>query len=455
MKLLIAPLLIAALFAASCSSTKQMSSAGSDDVYVTKTTPSPEPSTAGSQYDQSNINGSSEEYRTDDAYQSPDYSNSDQYTDANGTTYITNNYYGGNGGWYDNMMYGGPSISLGFGYGYPMYGGFSYYDPFYFSPGFSFSIGFGFGYGYYNPWYSPWYGYPGYAYYAPYYPYYPYYPGYGYGYGCGCGYYDPYGCGGYYAPYYGYYGYRGASASNTGNDNGGRHYKTEGDVLDNGSGRNLVGTPVNADQNSNAIGRSLAVGGVKQNSGGVKSISNSGRNNSDIDKLNLHNNNDGVDRNIQQHNVPSFDRNNTAPDRNNITPRNEGSPRQPRNMAINSVPGSQTFASAGNEKAPVLAQHNSAYSVQHGPMPNVKSSMNNSIQKNSAVRPGSGYNSTVTTHNNSNTVKKNYQSTPSRSYQQPHNGNQVSRSSASTGKSYSGGGGGSRPSYSGGGYSRR
>lgn len=222
---------------ASCSSTKQTSSGTSDDLYVNKTpsaeptyTPAPAPDQSQTEYSGQDMGGNSEQKNSN-----PDYSNSDQYQDANGTTYVTNNYYNNNDGWYSSQLNHWYSPYVGFSYFSPYYGGISYYDPFYYSPGFSISFGIGFGWGsyynYYNPYYSPWYGYG--------YGYYPWYgPGYGYGYNNGCwnnyGYgYCGYGDGGYnYSN--SYYGYHGSSSGNTSADEGGRHYKMAND--DNGSG---------------------------------------------------------------------------------------------------------------------------------------------------------------------------------------------------------------------------
>src|SRR4030095_8179474 len=105
MKTLILSLIAVALTAASCSSTKQTSATKSDDLYVTQTTPSAAPTQSGAATQPSEgTYYNSDQNKTDDSYQSPDYSTSDQYTDPNGTTYVTNNYYGSGSGWYDSQM---------------------------------------------------------------------------------------------------------------------------------------------------------------------------------------------------------------------------------------------------------------------------------------------------------------------------------------------------------------
>lgn len=448
MKALFVPLMFVATFLISCSSSKQMSSTAQDDVYVTTTPPSPEPSVTGSGSDQYS-NSYDQGQKSEDSYQSPDYTTTDQYSDANGTTYVTNNYYYGGSGWYNSMM-NGPYV------------GFNYYDPFYYSPGFS--ISFGIGFGYYNPWYyNPWYynpyygGYAGYGYwgwYAPYYPYYPYYPGCGYGWGgCGYGYYDPYGCGGYYGsyPYYGYYGYRGASASNTGNGyDAGRHYKSE-DNVQTGSGSNIGNTPVTEGSAAGTIGRSLVSGGVKQNSGGVNSISNSGREKDDV-KLNLQNHSNQIDRSIQKQS-PSFDRNNAVPERNISSPRNDGNVKQPRNLAMNNPEQIQTYASASNARVPAVVKSGSVENARHYVQTNPNSPANQKRQYTSKSGGSNYQQGTVSRAGNSDSKKSYQHSSASRNYS---SGGQLSKGSGSTSRSYSGSGntGGSRPSHSGGG-SRR
>src|ERR1043165_2242104 len=96
-KLLFAAASLMIIFA-SCSSTKQVSSGTSDDLYITKTesTPPAPVETQSYQNNQSYNNGQSSDQNNnggsyDQRNSNPGYSTSDQYQDSNGTTYITNN----------------------------------------------------------------------------------------------------------------------------------------------------------------------------------------------------------------------------------------------------------------------------------------------------------------------------------------------------------------------------
>lgn len=248
---------IAGFFITSCSTGNQLkSSAANDDLYLATTEPGSQGSVAYAEEEPVEV------YQDGYSNPEPDYTTTEKYVDENGTSYITNNYYEGQN--YD--FYGSDysyTSELNRWYGPSV--GFSYYSPFYTSPGFgiSFGIGFGWGYPYYYPYYSsfynPYYYNPWYSpYYYGYYPYYnPYYYGgcygggyYGGGY-CGGGYYDGYGYG--YGNDY-YYGPRSSSSSNT-SGNGGRSYKADGNV--NGDEQGIGGTsgraliPVSLDQSDN------------------------------------------------------------------------------------------------------------------------------------------------------------------------------------------------------------
>ncbi|MDW8394275.1 MAG: hypothetical protein RMK52_08545 [Chitinophagales bacterium] len=277
------PLLIltlAALVAASCSTSSKTARVETDDIYVSKTTPTGKPA----QTQQPGASGNySEENRSDapDAESrssQPDYSYSEQYSDEQGNTYITNNYYYGNNydfydsyssrlsRWYDPYC--------GFSYFSPYYLGWSWGYPVYYTPGFSFSIHFGWGYGWYYPWYNPWYYPPAwYSWYSPWYydpwyspwgwnPYwaygYPYYGSYWHGYWHGYyhGYNDALGWGsGRY-----YYGPRGSSSSNVpGSSGGGRQFRTGNDNTVMASAVSVVNRPV---QRPATINRSHSVQNV-------------------------------------------------------------------------------------------------------------------------------------------------------------------------------------------------
>ncbi len=133
----------------------------------------------------------------------PSYQDSYSYTDPDGATYITNNYYGD----YNDYSYTSrirrfydPCYSS---YYCDYYTNPYAYDPYYYGSNWSLSIGFGWGWGsygfswgypyYYNPYYS--WGYPSYGWYDPWFG----YPYYGYN-SYWAGYWD-----GYYDGYYGYY----------------------------------------------------------------------------------------------------------------------------------------------------------------------------------------------------------------------------------------------------------
>ena len=390
MKTMTLPFAFLITTAVSCSSTKEVSSPKGDDVYISQTTPSPEPSNSGSTYNQSQnnaIDNQSDQTRSDNTLQNPDNSASEQYTSPNGTTYITNNYYNGAGydsgsGWYTaqlNQWYG-PYVGLGF------------YSPFYYSPGFSISLGFGFGIGYgyagwYNPWYSPYYYYPGYGYTGWYYPYYPYYgcgyPGYGYGSG---GYYD-----GYYGyGSYGYYGYHGSSASNSSNDlNNGRHYKLDNgaDVSTTESGINRGGLSGNPGtltnlQNENTAGtiKQGSVKNVKANSATGTNHNREWNNSKGIEQVVPDNN----IRNNQDMQSPLNNGNQLSPSRDNSAPRQIQSDNHPRNFTAAAkqrtnagfLAGStQNFSAVQQQRVNSNATHQS--SVGSYSSPNVAHSTNN------------------------------------------------------------------------------
>lgn len=257
---------VAALFLSSCSSgNKMQSSVQGDDLYVTQTEQVAPPQ-------QETYVDPSAEQTKGQVNPDPDYSTSDKYTDENGTTYVTNNYYEGqNYDFYDSESSYSSDLSRWYG---PSLG-FGYFSPFYTSPGFGVSVSFGFGWGnsWYNPYYSPFYS-PYYSYYyynpwyTPYYygynPYNPYYGGYYGGGYCGNGYYG----GGYYGDGYGYgnntyYGSHSSSGSNTSNNGDGRHYKYSEDNSgeqngavnsSNGSGHAVTPSSSNiAGENANGV----------------------------------------------------------------------------------------------------------------------------------------------------------------------------------------------------------
>lgn len=140
----------------------------------------------------------------------PVYSESETEQGPDGSTYITNNYYGpgGFGDFYDygysariNRFY---NPYMGFGYYSPCYVGFFYdpwLDPFWYGPSFQFGMSWGWGgFGWGNPgwgWGAPGWGYPGWGWGYPYNSYW-----YGYNHGFWDGYYAS-GEGGSGSYYYG------------------------------------------------------------------------------------------------------------------------------------------------------------------------------------------------------------------------------------------------------------
>jgi hypothetical protein len=225
----------------SCSSTYNAGNNAADDVYYSsKDQQAPQPASSAPA-NTSNDYSSNENYDQNNSGQSqqPDYapgenySTTEQHSDENGNTYVTNNYNGDyydyeysskirrfyepaygynyydpyytNSYWYDYNPYSwGVSIYLGYNWWAPSA---YYYNPFCYG---GFSVGFGYGYGYYG-------GYPYYPSYPvyPYYGYYPYAsPYYGYGNGYYAGNCNPY----YYNSYDNnsfYYGPRGSVSSNS------------------------------------------------------------------------------------------------------------------------------------------------------------------------------------------------------------------------------------------------
>ncbi len=233
------------VFFASCSSgNKLQSSLNNDDLYTAKT------ESYVSAPEEVYSDGGTTTYNDGQTNPDPDYTTSEKYTDENGTSYITNNYYEGqNYDFYGNES--GYSTDLSHWYGPSL--GFSYFSPFYSMGmyGASWSIGFGWGNSWYNPYYYSYY--PYYPWYSPYgscyYPYYyPYWSGYYGGGYCGGGYYGD----GYYYGGNTYYGSHGSSSSNTSADGSGRRYKSAGEesVMNEGDGRVINNSNLNTTQSS-------------------------------------------------------------------------------------------------------------------------------------------------------------------------------------------------------------
>ncbi|MBP6978596.1 MAG: hypothetical protein PHD61_04410 [Bacteroidales bacterium] len=223
-------IVVLALFITSCSTSFYSTTPVYDDAYYTaKSVPVATETVVVTDYTDNpsyteEIYGEGEFINEDDVYEmyEPVYDESYSYTDPEGQTYVTNNYYG------DYYDYSYASRIRRFGYPYydsyysSYYTSPWYYDPWYWNSGLSFSIGFGWGWGsfgmgwgypYYSwgypnyGWYDPWWGYPYYGYNNYWYGYNDgYYDGYWNGYYDGSGYY--YG-GGYYPDYASvYYGPR-------------------------------------------------------------------------------------------------------------------------------------------------------------------------------------------------------------------------------------------------------
>ncbi|MCB2219898.1 MAG: hypothetical protein KQI35_05835 [Bacteroidetes bacterium] len=220
MKSYLVPTVLSILILAGCSSTKK--AADYDDVYAsTKKDKNTGEQTADPDYYVQNENATAdysvEDYEAGDyvSYEEePVYSETETVENPDGSTYITNNYYGSSPYDYYDYSYAARinrfySPYAGFGYYSPYYTGF-YYDPWYNPYWYSPSLYFGFSWG----WGSIGWGYPYYSYY-PYYPYNSYWYGYNNGYWNGYwnGYYNG---GGYYNDYYGYNGYYGHRSSRSG-----------------------------------------------------------------------------------------------------------------------------------------------------------------------------------------------------------------------------------------------
>ncbi|MBA3647913.1 MAG: hypothetical protein H0W62_05075 [Chitinophagales bacterium] len=239
------------VFLASCTTTSYVqNSAGTDDIYSSASnnglqTVTPGNTIPGNSYSQDNGSPSQSDVMEPNVQQTDPENSvySEKGSDENGTT-IINNYYGNSSGFNNRNSGFGPSFGVTMS---PFYSGFTFYDPFYYSPSLNLSLGFGLGYGQYygnpfNSWYNPYSNYydpwnNGFGY-NPYNPFGSYYSGYNNGYYNG--YYNNI-YGNYGNNYYGdagngysngsYYGPRGSSGSNTSNGYGGRYQKnTSGNV---------------------------------------------------------------------------------------------------------------------------------------------------------------------------------------------------------------------------------
>lgn len=235
MKTLVLFISLAALFLASCSSTYYSSNKPIyDDVYYSAKVVQPIPQQTYTPTEVVTANNEPEdEYITDDTiYETyePAYSESETYTDPNGTTYITNNYY-------SDLEYASRLRRFYQPYCFDSYYCNYYTDPFYYDPwysGLNMSLGFNWGCGSIG-----WgWGYPSYSYYPPFYwdswynPYYGWgWPSYGYG-SYWNGYWDGYNdglwVGSHYYDNYNdyaslYYGPRLSNSSNNSTDYRGRN----------------------------------------------------------------------------------------------------------------------------------------------------------------------------------------------------------------------------------------
>jgi hypothetical protein len=233
MKTLILFLALAALFLTSCttsyySTTKPVY----DDVYYTAKQVQPAPTNPvipDNSIDNTEYEGNYTNEGTATTTYEPAYSQTETYTDPNGTTYITNEYY-------SNFDYSSRIRRFHQPYCFDNYYSDYYTDPYFYDPyysGLSLSLGFswgwgslGWGWGYpnygYYPYWDPWY-----SWYNPYYSWgWPYY-GYGsYWQGYWDGYYDGLGGGGYYYDDYAswYFGPRNSHGSTNSSNYRGRSY---------------------------------------------------------------------------------------------------------------------------------------------------------------------------------------------------------------------------------------
>jgi len=224
------------IFLASCNGAYKLgNTASKDDVYSSSTPQSQPQATTPETYtpqEQTNPN-----IGTDNAERAKDYS--EQRTDEDGDTYVTNNYNGDNYSfdndedyYYSRRLRRWYEPTFGFGYYSNVYSDLYYWwGPTYYNPGISFSINIGpsyvmpwywhscypyYGYSNYYPWYS---SYPYYGYYYPYSAY-----GWGYNNGYNNGYWN-----GYHDGYYGnYYGYNNGYYNYYGNDYGNGYYGNGG-----------------------------------------------------------------------------------------------------------------------------------------------------------------------------------------------------------------------------------
>jgi len=279
MKTLISYLTIFALFLTSCTTTYHSSTepVPYDDVYYTAekipATPPANEAVVVSEY--SDTDAYLDEYYSQGEYVSeeglydvydPAASESETYTDENGTTYVTNNYYG------DYYDYTGRINRFYRPYGASGYYSGCYADPYYYGSGFSFSIGFGWGWGSCG-WGWPYYGYGcGYPYYGWGWGY-PYYGwgGSSYWNGYWNGYWDGYyyGGGGYPESYSSYYGPRNSIEGGNSTGNPGRSYGTTGD----GSGSIVAGRrPGSGSETSTRSGTVAANKTVEARTPGTKSV---------------------------------------------------------------------------------------------------------------------------------------------------------------------------------------
>jgi hypothetical protein len=273
MKTYIIPTILALFILAGCSSTKN-TSAYDDDVYYSGKREKKEvrkmQSTDPDYYVQSET--ISEDQSMDDyeageyvSYEDePVYSESETIENPDGTTYITNNYYGagGYGDYYDysysariNRFY---NPYMGFGYYSPCYVGF-YYDPWYYptwyGPSMYFGLSWGWGWGSMG-WGYPYWGYPwyGYGYYGS------YWQGYNHGY------WDGYYAGQYWNDGYNSYYYGPRNSRRGGN--------SPATYSSSGTGNSGSGTATYAERNRPLL--SSGVVSVPRTSGSVTGSRNEG-----------------------------------------------------------------------------------------------------------------------------------------------------------------------------------
>ncbi len=441
-----------ALFITSCSTNYYSTTPVYDDAYYTgKTVPAETEAVVVTDYTDNPVSAEEQvygegEFITDEeVYEmyEPAYDESYSYTDPDGKTYVTNNYYG------DYYDYSYASRIRRFSYPYyssyysDYYGCPYCYDPWYYGSGLSMSIGFGWGWGSFGySWGYPYYswGYPSYGWYDPWwgYPYHGYgsywngyYDGYWNGYYDGSGYY--YG-GGYYPDYASvHYGPRNSREGLNTPISGGRSNADAGAVRSDG---NLRGANIGSDQP--VVGRGVA--NTQTGSGDAKSGTVNQRTGTDVNNANSRsgstvsrdqNPSSATTRQAQDKNTLDLTRP-SQNQRNTTNPSAEPSKRTPQQNPVTTKPAENRGNVNSRTKtysSPVYTRPKSSQEYKAPGSGTVRQSTPSSTERNTYTRPAN-----VTprsgSQNQGNTVKTTPD--PSRS-----SGTRTYSSPSNSGRSYS------------------